>query len=96
MDTKIRIRMPPAEEEIEEFEVHAARLFDKEAATRFQHTPDLINHFTPFRDMMQNSKDDIKKLEAVEIVEAQKRGVEEFKFDSNDDMLQAMGLTITA
>jgi ferredoxin--NADP+ reductase len=42
------------------------------------------------------TKDDVKKLEAVEIAEAQKRGVEEFKFDSNDDMLQAMGLTVTA
>jgi ferredoxin--NADP+ reductase len=42
------------------------------------------------------TKDDIKKLEAVEIAEAQKRGVEEFKFDSNDDMLQAIGLTVTA
>jgi hypothetical protein len=42
------------------------------------------------------TKEDIKKLEAVEIAEAQKQGVEEFKFDSNDDMLQAMGLTIPA
>jgi len=42
------------------------------------------------------TKDDIKKLEAFEIAEAQKRGVEEFKFDDNDDMLQAMGLTVTA
>ena len=42
------------------------------------------------------TKDDIKKLEAVELAEAQKRGVEEFKFDSNDAMLQAMGLTVTA
>jgi ferredoxin--NADP+ reductase len=42
------------------------------------------------------TKDDIKKLEAIEIAEAQKRGVEEFKFDNNDDMLQAMGLTVTA
>jgi ferredoxin--NADP+ reductase len=41
------------------------------------------------------TKDDIKKLEAVELAEAQKRGVEEFKFDNNDDMLQAMGLIIT-
>ena len=39
-------------------------------------------------------KEDIKKLEAVEIAEAQKRGVEDFKFDNNDDMLQAMGLTM--
>ena len=42
------------------------------------------------------TKDDIKKLEAIEVSEAQKRGVEEFKFDTYDDMLQAMGLTITA
>jgi ferredoxin--NADP+ reductase len=41
-------------------------------------------------------KDDIKKLEAVEIAEAQKRGLEAFKFDSNEDMLQAMGLLETA
>lgn len=36
-------------------------------------------------------KDDVRKLEAVEIAEAQKRGLEAFKFDSNEDMLQAMG-----
>jgi len=42
------------------------------------------------------TKDDIKKLEAVEAAEAQKRGLEEFKFATNDEMLQAMGLTITA
>jgi ferredoxin--NADP+ reductase len=41
------------------------------------------------------TKDDVKKLEAIEIEEAKKRGIEEFKFDTNDDMLQAMGLTIT-
>jgi ferredoxin--NADP+ reductase len=37
-------------------------------------------------------KDDIKKLEAAEATEAQKRNSEAFKFSSNDDMLQAMGL----
>ena len=37
-------------------------------------------------------KEDVKKLEAVEAAETQKRGVEEFKFDNNDEMLQAMGL----
>ena len=42
------------------------------------------------------TKDDIKKLETIEIAEAQKRGMEEFKFDTNDEMVQAMGLTITA
>ncbi len=37
-------------------------------------------------------KEDIKKLEAVETAETQKRGVEEFRFDNNDEMLQAIGL----
>jgi ferredoxin--NADP+ reductase len=41
------------------------------------------------------TKDDVKKLEAVEAAEAQKRGVEDFKFDTNEEMLQAMGLTVT-
>jgi len=38
------------------------------------------------------SKEDIKRLEAVEAAEAQKRGLEEFKFSSNEEMLQAAGL----
>jgi len=41
-------------------------------------------------------KDDIKRLEAIEDEEAQKRGVEEYKFASNEEMLQAMGLIETA
>ena len=41
-------------------------------------------------------KDDVKKLEIVEQEEAHKRGVEAFKFSSNDEMLQAMGLKETA
>ena len=40
-------------------------------------------------------KDHIRKLEAVEQVEAQKRGLEAFKFDNNEDMLHAMGLMET-
>ncbi len=39
-------------------------------------------------------KEDIKVLEAVEIEEARKRGLEEFKFDNNQEMLEAMGLTV--
>jgi ferredoxin/flavodoxin---NADP+ reductase len=41
------------------------------------------------------TNEDVKKLEAIEIAEAQKRGVDEFKFDTNDDMVQALGLTVT-
>ncbi len=37
------------------------------------------------------TKDDIRRLEAVEAEEAQKRGLEEFKFASNEEMLRAMG-----
>jgi ferredoxin--NADP+ reductase len=42
------------------------------------------------------TKEDIKRLEAVEAEEAKKRGLEEFKFGSNDEMLQAMGFVETA
>ena len=38
------------------------------------------------------TKEDIKSLEAAEAKEAEKRGLEEFKFSSNDEMLRAMGL----
>lgn len=37
-------------------------------------------------------KEDIKRLEAIEVEEAKKRGLEEFKFTRNDEMLKAMGL----
>jgi len=40
-------------------------------------------------------KEDIKKLEVIEQAEAQKRGLEAFKFSSNDEMLQAIGLKET-
>ena len=42
------------------------------------------------------TKEDIKRLEVAEAEEARKRGLEEFKFGSNDEMLQIMGLTQTA
>jgi ferredoxin--NADP+ reductase len=38
------------------------------------------------------TKDEIRKLEAVEEQEAQRRGLPEFKFASNEEMLQAIGL----
>lgn len=41
-------------------------------------------------------KEDIKKLEAIEQEEAYKRGIEAFKFSSNDEMLLVMGLKETA
>ena len=42
------------------------------------------------------TKADIQRLETVEAQEAQKRGLEDFKFSSNEEMLRAMGLTVAA
>jgi ferredoxin--NADP+ reductase len=42
------------------------------------------------------TKENIQKLEAVEAEEARKRGLEEFKFATNEEMLQAMGLNVSA
>jgi ferredoxin--NADP+ reductase len=41
-------------------------------------------------------KEDVKKLESAETEEAKKRGLAEFKFDNNEDMLNAMGMAMTA
>ena len=41
-------------------------------------------------------KDDIKKLEAAELAEAKKQGREDFRYNNNDDMLQAIGLKVPA
>jgi ferredoxin--NADP+ reductase len=40
------------------------------------------------------TKEDIQRLEAIEAEEAQKRGLEEFKFATNEEMLAAMGLAV--
>jgi len=42
------------------------------------------------------TKEDIKRLEVVEAEEAQRRELEEFKFDNNEEMLNAMGLAMMA
>jgi hypothetical protein len=42
------------------------------------------------------TKSDIQRLEVVETEEAKKRGLEEFKFSTNEEMLRAMGLAIEA
>ena len=42
------------------------------------------------------TKENIQTLEAAEAAEAQKRGLEEFKFATNEEMLQAMGLNVSA
>jgi ferredoxin--NADP+ reductase len=42
------------------------------------------------------TKSDIKHLETMESEEAKRRGLEEFKFNNNEDMLNAMGLAMMA
>lgn len=42
------------------------------------------------------SREDLKRLETIEAEEAKKRGLDFFKFGSNEEMLQAMGLIETA
>ena len=42
------------------------------------------------------TQDEIEKLSAVEKAEAEKRGLPEFKFGTNDEMLQAIGLAEAA
>ena len=42
------------------------------------------------------SREDLKRLETIEAEEAKKQGLEFFKFSSNEEMLQAMGLIETA
>ncbi len=42
------------------------------------------------------TKENIQTLEAAEAAEAKKRGLEEFKFATNEEMLQAMGLNVSA
>ena len=58
----------------------------------------IMSNLEKFEEKMKSlpgpviTNEEIKKLEAVEEAEAQKRGMEEFKFSSNEDMLQAIGL----
>ena len=40
------------------------------------------------------TRHDLAKLEAVEAAEAQKRGLEEFKFSTNEEMFEALGLAV--
>jgi ferredoxin/flavodoxin---NADP+ reductase len=42
------------------------------------------------------SKEDIRKLESVEAAEAQKRGLEEYKFAGNQEMINAISQAVTA
>jgi ferredoxin/flavodoxin---NADP+ reductase len=72
-----------------------------EAILAYLHTqspmPDLENVVDKFEQRLQEThqrlvdKAHLEKLEQVEKAEAQKLGVEEFKFSTNDEMFTAMG-----
>lgn len=69
------------------------------AVTQFLQTlPPVQSSFQPLTDKLKNlpkpviTKSELKKLEAVEDAEAQKHGLEEFKFSTNEEMLHAIGL----
>ena len=63
-----------------------------------QTVPSVTPNLGGVADKMKNlpgpviTKAEVKKLEAIEEAEAQKRGLEEFKFTTNEEMLQAIGL----
>ena len=78
--------------------INAARAVWGYLQTREPDDSTLETSFRKIRSLPKPAvtKDDIQRLEAVEAEEAQKRGLEEFKFASNEDMLRAMGLIIAA
>lgn len=55
-------------------------------------TVDVVNEKLKSLNKPIIMKEDIKRLEAIEAEEAKKRGLEEFKFTRNDEMLKTMGL----
>ncbi|MFN3491794.1 MAG: hypothetical protein ACK40V_06195, partial [Anaerolineales bacterium] len=74
---------------------HAAKavlayLQTKQASSKL--TPDDVKNKLKDLNKPIITKEDVKRLEAAEAEEAKKRGVEEFKFRTNEEMLQAMGL----
>jgi ferredoxin--NADP+ reductase len=60
--------------------------------------PNLVNSYKNFTGWLQThiqhmvTKEDLCKLQVVEQEEMQARGVEDFKFATNEDMMRAMGL----
>lgn len=74
--------------------INASKAVWQYLQTRRMGDPDMDALAAELRSMEKPvvTKENIKKLEEVENEEARQRGLEEFKFDSNDDMLRAMGL----
>jgi ferredoxin--NADP+ reductase len=72
---------------------HAARAVLAYLATKESNsslTVDVVNEKLKSLNKSIIMKADIKRLEAIEAEEAQKRGLEEFKFTSNDEMLKVI------
>ena len=78
--------------------INAAKAVEQFLQTLQSDAPEIESLIPKIRNLNKPvvTNDDIKRLEAVENEEARKRGLEEFKFASNEEMLRAMGLTIAA
>ncbi len=50
--------MSPAEEGVEDLDVHAAGFFEKETAAGLEDARDLIHGLAPVGNVVQNAKDD--------------------------------------
>jgi ferredoxin--NADP+ reductase len=74
--------------------INAARAVEQYLQTLPAMRPDLDEVAKKMKSLSKPiiTKDELHKLEAIETAEAQKRGQEEFKFASNEEMLQALGL----
>ena len=55
---EIRIRVSPTEEKIKKFDIHTARFFNEETTAWLEHALDFVDHIAPFRDVVQDAKDD--------------------------------------
>jgi ferredoxin--NADP+ reductase len=74
--------------------INAAKAVSKYLETVQAMTPNLEGVAEKIKSLSRPiiTKAEITKLEAIEEAEARKRGLEEFKFTTNEEMLQAIGL----
>ncbi len=73
---------------------NAARAVHQYLQTLPDVTPGLADVAAKMKGLQKSiiTKDELKRLDAVESAEARKRGLEEFKFGRNEEMLEALGL----
>jgi ferredoxin--NADP+ reductase len=74
--------------------INASKVVAQYLQTLPQVTPNLEGVAEKMKSLTKPviTKAEVKKLEGIEEAEAQRRGLEEFKFTTNEEMLQAIGL----